>query len=131
MPMVRSFCQLLYVWILLLPSLGFAQGSPEIKGIWSIPDATTRGRPSFLTVSETGSQFLIISLDASGVGWDALLGFREGSIANTCTVVSTVTACYRVKIISEIKIEATVESCAPEEDCLWTKGESFIANRIF
>ena len=129
--MSRSFRQSLYVWILLLPSLSFAQGSPEIKGIWSIPDATTRGRPSYLTVSETGPQFLIIFLDASGVGWDALLGFREGSIANTCTVVSTVSSCYSIKIISEIKIEATVESCAPEEDCLWMKGESFIANRIF
>ena len=131
MPMSHSFRQLLYILTLLLPSLGFAQGNPEIKGIWSIPDATTRGRPSYLTVSETGSQFLIISLDASGVGWEALLGFREGSIANTCTVVSTVSACYSIKIISEIKIEATVESCAPEEDCMWTKGESFIANRIF
>ena len=127
----RFFHQLLYVLILLLHSLGFAQGSPEIKGIWSIPDATTRGRPSYLVVSETGPQFLIIVLDASGIGWEALLGFREGNNANTCTVVSEVSACFRIEIISAIRIKAVVESCTPVEDCMWTEGESFFVNRIF
>ena len=112
-------------------SKSFTQGNPELKGVWAITNATERGRPSYITISETGSQFLLVVLDASGIGWEALLGYRQGNIANTCTVVSLVSACFSVDIISEIKINASGESCAPAEDCMWKKGESFDANRIF
>ena len=129
--MRRHLSRLLFVFIFLLPSKSFTQSSPEIKGVWAIPDATAKGQPSFITISETGSQFPLIVLDASGGGWEALLGFRQGDVANTCTVVSLVSACFKIDIISEIQIKATVDSCAPAENCLWKRGEAFDANRIF
>ena len=123
--------RLLCIFLLLFSSNSFAQGNPEIKGIWAIPEATDRGRPSCITISETGSQFLLIVLDASGIGWEALLGFRQGNSANTCTVVSLVSACFSIDIISATEINATVQSCAPIKDCMWKEGETFNANRIF